>query len=115
MGDGVPLVLGGRLPIDPAGRRVGEPDLLAAAAEGGYRAADVKHHRCLGIDGIPARCSALEGLTWESAGTPASARKRKDDLSQLAHYQRTLEVIGMAAPGARLGAIIGTEKLGDLV
>ena len=111
MRDGVPLIVGGRLPADPAGRRVGEPDLLVAAAGRGYRAADVKHHLCLDIDGIPAHCSSPGGLTWESADTAASARKRKDDLFQLAHYQRMLEVIGMAAPGARLGAIIGTEKL----
>ena len=68
MRDGVPLILGGRLPADPAGRRVGEPDLLVAAAGGGYRAADVKHHLCLDIDGIPAHCSSLGGLTWESSG-----------------------------------------------
>ena len=110
MRDGVPLILGGRLPPDPVGRRVGEPDLLVAAAAGGYRAADVKHHLCLDIDGIPAHRSSLDGVAWETADTPASARKRKDDLFQLAHYQRMLEAIGMAAPGARLGAIIGTEK-----
>ncbi len=111
MRDGVPLILGGRLPADPVGRRVGEPDLLVATVGGGYRAADVKHHLCLHIDGIPAHCSSLDGLTWEAADPSASARKRKDDLFQLAHYQRMLEAIGRAAPGARLGAIIGTEKL----
>jgi len=111
MQDGVPLILGGRLPADPVSRRVGEPDLLVAATGGGYRAADVKRHLCLDIDGIPACCSSLDGVAWETADTPASARKRKDDLFQLAHYQRMLEAIGMAAPGARLGAIIGTEKL----
>lgn len=109
--DGVPLILGGRLPADPAGRRVGEPDLLVAAAGGGYRTVDVKCHLCLGSDGVPACCSSLDVMAWEAAGTSASARKRKDDLFQLAHYQRMLEAAGMAASGARLGAIIGTEKV----
>ena len=108
--NGVPLILGGRLPADPIGRRVGEPDLLVAAAGEGYRAADVKHHLTLDIEGIPAHCSAPETVTWETA-EPAPARKNKDDLFQLSHYQRMLEAIGMAAPGDRLGGIIGKEKV----
>jgi predicted RecB family nuclease len=111
---GAPLILGGRLPVDLAGRRVGEPDLLVAAPGGpGYRPVDIKHHRCLDADpgGWPARCSSLDRLTWEAAeAVPgSSARARREDLLQLAHYQRMLEACGMAPPAGRLGGIIGVD------
>ncbi len=114
MREGTPLIIAGRLPADLAGRRVGEPDLLVAAAGGsGYRPVDIKHHRCLdaGPGGLPARCSSLDRLTWEAAeeDPDSSARKRRDDLLQLAHYQRMLEAAGLAAPGGRVGGIIGVE------
>ena len=111
---GAPLILGGRLPVDLAGRRAGEPDLLVAAAGGpGYRPVDIKHHRCLdaGPGGWPSRCSPLGRLAWEAAEPVpgSSARARREDLLQLAHYQRMLEACGMAAPGGRLGGIIGVD------
>jgi predicted RecB family nuclease len=111
---GAPLILGGRLPADLKHRRVGEPDALVAAADGsGYRAVDIKHHRCLGAgpEGLPAVCSELHTLAWEEAGQrpDSRARKRRDDLLQLAHYQRMLEARGMAPPGGRHGGIIGTD------
>ena len=117
---GVPLILGGRLPPDVAGRRVGEPDLLVTVAGGsGYRPVDIKHHRCLdagpagdaGPGGLPARCSPLDRLVWEAAEADpgCSARKRRDDLLQLAHYQRMLEAAAMAPAEGRHGGIIGVD------
>ncbi len=110
----MPVIVGGRLPADLAGRRVGEPDLLVAAASGsGYRPVDIKHHRCLRADpgGRPALCSPLDRLSWEAAHVAPgwSARKHRDDLLQLAHYQRMLEAAAIAASGGRQGGIIGVD------
>lgn len=123
MDTGVPIVIGGRLPVDSVGRRVGEPDLLVAAEDGsGYRPVDIKHHRTLQADetrlpagsrqpagsDLPARVSPLDRPTWEAAA-PVLARKRREDLLQLAHYQRMLEAAGLAPPDGRFGGIIGID------
>ena len=120
MRDGAPLIVAGRLPADQKGRRVGEPDLLVVAAgDGGgrprYRAVDVKHHRSLRADpdsgATGATCSPLTAPWREDAERPEAmtARKRSEDLLQLAHYQRMLEAAGFAAEDGRHAGIIGTE------
>jgi predicted RecB family nuclease len=119
MTSGAQLIIGGRLPIDLAGRRVGEPDLLVSAAESGYRAVDIKHHRSLSprperaSGAAAACCSDFSGLVLEAAAPDHArmARKRRDDLLQLAHYQRMLEAAGLAASGGRYGGVIGVEEV----
>jgi predicted RecB family nuclease len=119
---GARLIVAGRLPPDVVGRRVGEPDLLVATARSagsaapGYRPVDVKHHRSLLAvnsqgDGLPGWCSPVDQPWWEHASLAdtQAARKRYDDLLQLAHYQRMLEAAGLAAADGRYGGIIGVE------
>ncbi len=117
---GAPLIAAGRLPADQMSRRVGEPDLLVAArGAAGYRPVDIKHHRSLQAiaqasadgDGLAARCGTLDQPWWEAAEPlpESAARKRRDDLLQLAHYQRMLEAVGLAADDGRFAGIIGAE------
>ena len=114
--NGAPLIIGGRLPADTTGRRVGEPDLLVAASDGGYRAGDIKHHAATSPPSVrdrgPAALCADLARPWLEDATPdptSRGRKHKGDLLQLAHYQRMLEAAGLAAPDARFGGIIGVE------
>lgn len=113
---GSSLILGGRLPIDVAGRRAGKPDVLVSAP-GAYRPIDIKHHMALtpitaANRGLAARRSSLERPFLEEAEVDEGswARKRRDDLLQLAHYQRMLEATGLAAAVGRFGGIIGVER-----
>jgi predicted RecB family nuclease len=109
------LIVGGRLPRDVAGRRVGEPDLLIKSTSGRvYRPVDVKHHRTFDVAGDgspPALCSTLASPALEvSALDPdKTPRKHRGDVLQLAHYQRILEISGFASPDDRRAGIIGVE------
>lgn len=110
---GARLILNSRLPTDAAGRRVGKPDVLIAAAGGGYRPVDVKHHMALEDDGrLPGLVSTPAEPGYEDAGEQdgLAARRNPGDLLQLAHYQRMLEAIGFAAADGRIGGIIGVER-----
>lgn len=116
-----PIIIGGRLPTDVAGRRVGRPDLLVLAerrpdGRRAYHPADVKRH--LTIHDRPARgevppvlVSPLERIARPDATSDPerTARNRTDDLLQLAHYHRLLEAAGRASAHAA-GAIIGVER-----
>ena len=110
------LILNGRL-ADEAGRRVGKPDLLVHAPSG-YRAIDVKFHRALDVadpsrESDPALVSDLSSPSFEAAREDLdfNARRNEGDLLQLAHYQRMLEAMGMAAEDGRFAGIIGTDRL----
>jgi len=86
---GARLVVGPRLPRDPASGRVGAPDLLVRRGDAGYAPIDIKHH------------------ATSDDGSYTSAR---GDLLQLAHYHRMLETLGHAASGRPMGAIIGSDR-----
>ena len=123
MDDGVPLVIGGRLPVDRMALRAGEPDLLVrsdafalSAAAGGYLPVDVKHHKTLDrrtkVDAVSAISSEL-GTLFLGPSEPDSemqARWRWPDLLQLAHYQRMLEASGRACGFGRWAGIVGREE-----
>ena len=123
MDDGVPLVIGGRLPVDRMALRAGEPDLLVrsdalpqGAANGGYLPVEVKHHKTLDVttrdDAEGVLMSGLDTLFAEPAvlDPGLEARWLRPDLLQLAHYQRLLESCGRASWLGRWGGIVGREQ-----
>lgn len=111
MESSTPLILGGWLPDDVAGCRVGRPDILVKV-DGGYLPADVKNHRTV----KPAKKMAkiLSSLAeptvwWEAAQLTATPHHYEDGL-QLAHYTRMLQACGFHPGEDRLfGAILGTS------
>ena len=118
---GAQLVIGGRLPVDLVGRRVGEPDLLVRAGDEpkvkgrwAYLPVDVKHH--VVRDTPEESDNATEQLMvapWvETGGADASesARWTYGDLLQLAHYQRLLEACDHEIREGRWGGIIGAGQ-----
>ncbi len=122
MGRGARLVIGGRLPVDDAAHRAGEPDLLVrsdafdpSTTDLGYLPVDVKHHGTLeakkGVDG--ALTSNLEALFLGPSDPDAELEPqwRWPDLIQLAHYQRMLEACGHASRVGRWAGVVGREEL----
>lgn len=121
MGEGVPVVIGGRLPTDVAGRRDGRPDLLVRGEQRpdgvwAYHPVDVRNHRTLdvGEPGEP-RLGAIVGTLsapwFASAGTVAdkTTRSQHGDRLQAAHHHRMLEQTAHGSADA-VGAVIGTER-----
>jgi predicted RecB family nuclease len=121
---GAPLIIGGRLPVDEAAHRAGEPDLLvradaldAGATDPGYLPVEIKHHGTLqatskqGADGVVT--SDLETLFLGPSEPDADLepRWRWPDLIQLAHYQRMLEACGHAPRRGRWAGVVGREEV----
>ena len=123
MNQGVPVILGGRLPDDDVGGRRGKPDVLVRAAERSdgrlaYVPVDIKRHKTLASakDSSPPALTSPAYAPFREHATPLiefTARKHERDAIQLAHYWRMLEACQRAPDGSPFGGIIGTDELGD--
>ena len=96
----------------------GSANPTSRPAPTGYRAIDIKFHRTLDVadpsrESDPALVSDLSSPSFEAAREDLdfNARRNEEDLLQLAHYQRMLEAMGMAAEDGRVAGIIGTDRL----
>lgn len=117
--NGTRVILGGRLPLDVAGRRVGKPDVLVRAearSDGAwaYVPVDVKHHKAFAAAPNAATMeSALTAPAWTNATRRAGwqlGASRKSDGLQLAHYVRMLQACGHDST-CGMGGIIGKEEV----
>lgn len=104
------VILGGRLPDDPAGGRTGKPDVLLQEKHGsGYHPCDVKAHKVLDRARKNGLVSTVEAPALADAVVrPAGLKPDIRDLMQLAHYWRMLEVCGSQAEEP-WGAVVGTD------
>lgn len=110
---GADAVLGGLLPRDWTHHRSGRPDLLIRGV-GGYHPVVVKYHRVIDRRGDGAT------LTFSRLAAPAVRESlegfryrwnwRVNNVLQLAHYWRMLEVLGLAASEPWAG-VVGTDDV----
>ena len=128
MSSGAQLIIGGCLPVDLPGHRMGYPDLLIRGADSAngspaYHPVEVKWHRIIahsrpadGNDEEPRelRYSTLADPRAEAAlsisGYELRIGSRLGDFLQLAHYSRMLQACGFGAEPA-FGGVIGTDDL----
>lgn len=117
MAQQAPLILGGQLPDDEAGRRVGKPDILLFDIDG-YLPVDVKLYTLFKADDAARGTVPVSGLDRPRlddaellAGSMDSTHRRKAAL-QLVHYWRMLDACGQTSRRGPHGAIIdATEQL----
>jgi predicted RecB family nuclease len=97
-------------PLDQAGSRIGDVDLLVRADGGGYRPVIVVRHRVTD-PGSGALTGPLSPPRAElaSADPVRKARSHTRDQLRLAHLDRMLRGIGQAAAGPALGGVIGLD------
>ncbi|MGD7704658.1 TM0106 family RecB-like putative nuclease [Microlunatus sp. Y2014] len=118
---GVVGVVGGSLPIDTAGHRVGRVDLLLRGPDrpdgsAGYLPVEIKRHRVLErrrakTDSPAAWLAPFHSPTAavETLDRRFRYGSREGDLVQLAHYWRMLEAAGLAAGGEPWVGVIGND------
>ena len=130
MSSGADVIIGGCLPLDLSGHRVGSPDLLVRSVESAnsspaYHPVEVKWHRIIARS-RPAddnteeprvlRYSTLTdpsaGAAFGISGYELRVGSRAADFLQLTHYHRMLEACGFGAEQA-LAGVIGTDGLFD--
>ncbi len=129
LSSGAQVIIGGYLPVDPAGHRVGSPDLLVrgadAAGRPAYHPVEVKWHKIIERSRRPlAEGEEPPTLRYSTLSDPQPQRSdhlvghglrfasREADFVQLAHYFRMLQAAGFA-PDHPLAAVIGTDGLFD--
>ncbi|HWI01119.1 MAG TPA: nuclease, partial [Propionibacteriaceae bacterium] len=128
MSSGAQLIIGGCLPVDLPGHRMGYPDLMIRGADRAngspaYHPVEVKWHRIIAhsrpTDGNAEeprelRYSTLADPRAEAAlgisGYELRIGSRLVDFLQLAHYHRMLQACGFGAEPA-LAGVIGTDDL----
>ncbi len=127
MTSGADVIIGGCLPVDCEGHRVGYPDLLVRGADRAddsvtYHPVEVKWYKIIeraqpphdAVEPRTLRYSALDQPTPSAAhcvaGYGLRTGSRTADFLQLAHYYRMLEASGFG-PGQALVGVIGTDDL----
>ncbi|HEY2206527.1 MAG TPA: TM0106 family RecB-like putative nuclease [Pseudonocardia sp.] len=112
MAAGAPYIWNAALPLDVAGGRRGEADLLIRAESGGYRPLIVVRHRVTD-PGSGAHTGPLLPPVAERAAPDPDRRPRSQtrDQLRLAHLTRMLQALGHAAAGGEplLGGVIGLD------
>lgn len=127
LASGADVIIGGCLPVDVDGHRVGYPDLLVRARGGAgepptYHPVEVKWHKIIERSRRPLpEDEAPPALSYSTLTAPAPGDlhltghglrfgSRAADFLQLAHYHRMLQASGFAAEPAWAG-VIGTDGL----
>lgn len=127
MAAGTRVIIGGALPPDSRGHRIGLPDLWvrgADTADGrpGYHPVEVKWHLVQERRASKRTPSELLVATLAEpspqqgelvSGRGFRPHRREGDLLQLAHYWRLLQACGHAADGIPWAAVIGTDLGAD--
>lgn len=126
LSSGAAVVIGGLLPADPDGHRVGRPALLVRGADTdgrpAYHPVEVKGHKILDRSRRPGAAPEPPLVRWSLLSDPAPEHaaelndhmlrfsSRETDFLQLAHYVRLLQAADFA-PHRPLAAVIGTDAL----